>query len=175
LLEKTVPMSVEEAYGKLRSLLAVKNCKFVEELPSKTLVLKQGSLSGVMPKSAKKTIRFELSSLGSETKVVAASKIDPVWTSLTLYGSILAAVLAGLLFWVAADMEAYVLTAKAGVWSWLAGAYGYPDVSRVLFTVSVNRAAAVLLVLTVAFEIAIAAYVYPRKDAFGQEVLAALR
>ncbi len=174
MLEKIVPMSVEETYRKLRSLLAGKSCKFVEELSSKSIVVKQGSLSGVMPKSAKKTVRFELSSAGSVTKIVATSKIDSVWTGLTLYGSILAAVLAGLLFWVAADMESYVLTAKPGVWSWLASAYGYPDVGRLMFTASVNRAAAVLLVLTVAFEIAVAAYVYPRKDAFSQDVLADL-
>lgn len=169
--EKTIPLPIEETYQKLRNLLLTKGCKIVNEQPPNFAWIKQGSLSGILPKSAKKNIRFELSSSESKTKITAKSDIDSVWTNLTLYGSILATVLAGVLLWAAADMEAYAMTAKSGVWTWLAGAYGYPDVDRVLFTVAVNRDAAFFLILAVVFEVVIAAYVYPRKDAFAKDAL----
>lgn len=174
LSEKTVPLPIEQAYAELKNILLKNKCKIIEEKPPQYISVKQGSLSGILPKSAKKTIQYSLSPEGTGTKITSSTKIASDWTNLTLFGNIFAAVLAGIFLWIAFDMENYILTGKAGFWNWLARAYGYPDIYYTMFMINVTRAIAIVLVLTIAAEILIVIYVYPRKNAFAEETLQAL-
>ncbi len=174
LSEKSIPLPIEQTYTQLKNILLKSKCKIIEEKPFQCISVKQGSLNGILPKSAKKTVKYYLSPEGTGTKITSCTKIASDWANLTLYGNILAAVLAGIFLWIAADMDNYMLTAKPSFWTWIARAYGYPDLRYVMFMINVTRAIAIFLALTVALEILIVIYVYPRKDAFAQETLQVL-
>ncbi len=164
-------LPIEQAYTELKNSLLKNKCKIVEEKPVKYIQIKQGSLNGVLPKSAKKTVKFNLSSEGAGTKITSSTEIASDWTNMTIFGNILAAVMAGILLWIASDMQNYLETAKAGYWSWLAPGYGYPNFSNTLFMINMTRALAAFLVVAVIVEIIIVTYVYPRKNVFAEITL----
>jgi hypothetical protein len=172
----TLKTQIKTTYTQLTSLLAKNNCKTISADPPFQIKVIQGSLSGISPKKAKKTIIYTLISNSEfETQVSAASKISSDWANLTLYGSILAATLSAIFLWIASDVENYVLDFKAGFWSWLSKAYGYPDIQTSLFMIGVTRALAVFLIAAIALEIAIVIYVYPRRNGFADQTLAELK
>jgi len=76
---------------------------------------------------------------------VSSSEIAADWKNLTLYGNILAAIVAIVFLWIAADMQSFLETGIEGTWTWLTRAYGYPDVQSVMFAVNVTRGLAVCL------------------------------
>jgi hypothetical protein len=127
-----------------------------------------------LPKSAKKIVKFQLFSEGDKTKISCSTEISSDWTNITLFGNILAAILAGVFLWIASDMQIYLKTAKADFWSWLAKAYGYPDVSNTMLMVNVTRILAIFLVAAIIAEILIVVYIYPRKNVFAEITLARL-
>ena len=172
--ERSLPLPIEQAYTQLKNVLHKNKCQIIEEKPPQYISVKQGSLNGILPKSAKKTVKYYLSPEGTGTKITSSTKIASDWTNLTVCGNILAAVLAGVFLWIAADMENYMLTAKPSFWTWLARAHGNPDLQYIIFMVNLTRAIAIFLVLTIAVEILVVIYVYPRKNAFAQETLQAL-
>ena len=133
--------------------------------------VKQGTIRGVSPKSAEKIIDYYLFAKGSETRAVASSKISSNWTNLTLYGNILAVAMIAVFWWIASDIETYLNTGKASVWSWLSAAYGYPDFQITLLMINLTKLLAIILVGAIAVEILIVLYVYPRVDAFAEESL----
>ena len=167
-------LPVDQAFNELKNILLKEKCKIITEDPPKYILVKQGSLNGVLPKSAKKIIKFYLSSEGTGTKITSSTEIASDWTNMTLFGNMLAAVLAGIFFWIASDMQNFLETAKASYWSWLAQGYGYPDLSNTLFMINVTRALAVFLVVAIIAEILIVVYVYPRKNAFAEITLTKL-
>jgi len=175
LSENSLPLPVEQAYARLKNTLIKNKCIIIEEKPPKCILVKQGSLNGIRPKSAKKTVNFYLFPEGTGTKITSSTKIASDWTNLTLIGNILAAVLTAILLWIAADIENYMQTAKPNSWTWLAQAHGYPDLQYTTFMINLTRATAIFLALTIAVEILIVIYVYPRKNAFAQETLQSLR
>jgi hypothetical protein len=174
LSEKSLPVPIEQAYAQLKTILHKNKCKIIEEKPPQYISIKQGSLNGILPKSAKKTVNYYLYPEGTGTKITSSSKIASDWTNLTLCGNILAAFLAAIFLWIAADIENYTQTAKPSFWTWLAKAHGYLDLQYTTFMINLTRASAIFLALTIAVEILIVIYVYPRKNAFAQETLQAL-
>ena len=159
----------------LKNILLKNKCKITADKPPEYILVKQGSLNGIIPKSAKKTVKFYLFSEGSGTKITSSTEIASDWTNLTLYGNILAAVLVGMFLWIAVDMQNYLQTAKSGYWGWLARAYGYPDPLDTMFMINVTRTLAIFLAAAIAVEILIAIYVYPRKNAFAEITLLQLQ
>ena len=149
-------------------------CKINAEKPPTWIQAKQGSLSGVLPKSAKKIIEFQLYFEGTGTRITSSTRIDSAWTRLTIFGNVAAAIVVGLFLSIASDMQNYIENAKPGFWTWLARAYGYPDLRNAIFMIEMTRALAVFLILAIAAEMLIVVYVYPRKEAFAQEILRAM-
>lgn len=170
-LEKTATVPIEQAYPKLRSIIIDNKCKITSEKPPRYIKAKQGSLNGMQPKNAKKIIEFHLSPENSGTRITSSTKIASDWTNLAIFGSLAAAFMTGILLWIAADMQSYVETGKSGFWTWLSQAYGYPDLQNTYFIIDFTRALAVFLIVAIAAEVLIVAYVYPRKDKFAQEIL----
>lgn len=175
LTEKTVLLPIEQSYIELKSILLKDKCRIIEEKPPQYILVKQGSLNGVLPKSAKKTVKFYLVPEEAGTKITSSTEIASDWTNMTIFGNILAGVLAAIFFWIAADMQNYLETAKAGYWSWLAQGYGYPDPVNTMFMVNLTRALAIFLVAAIAIEILIVLYVYPRKNTFAENALLKLK
>jgi hypothetical protein len=175
LSEKTVSLPIEQAYAELKTILVKNKCKIIEEKPFEYITAIQGSLNGFTPKNSKKTIKFTLSAKDSETKITSSTKITSDWTNITIIGNILATVLATMFVWIALDIRSYLETAKAGVWGWLAQAYGYPDPTATMLMVNVTLGLAVFLVAAVVAEIGVVLYVYPRKEEFAVKMLLELK
>lgn len=126
---------------------------------------------GILPISAKKIVSFYLSREGSGTKIASSSKIATDWKNLTLYGSIVAAILIGVFMWIASDMNNYIKTARSGFWVWLVQLYDTHDPWGAIFMINIIQALTVFLAIMILFEIVIVIYVYPRKNAFSKRVL----
>ena len=172
--EKTTKLRPEEAYTLIENALEKNRCKIVERRPLDYLKVKQGSLNGTSPKTAKKQVEFQFFPDGSGTRIVSFSEIATDWAELTVFGNVAAAVIATIFLWIAKDVQAYAENGRSGFWGWLAHAYGYPDLHATMFLVNLTRGLAAFLIAAVAVEVLIVLYVYPRKEVFALEILEAV-
>ena len=124
LLKRTFNLEIDKAYADLKASLVQKGCKIVSEKPPKHLVVRQGSLWGMSPTSAKKTVDMSFTPADSGTQVTFSSRLSSDWKNMTIIGCALAAVLVGLCLWMALDLTAFMNTGKANFWSWLASVNG---------------------------------------------------
>ena len=171
MFESTTSPPIEQAYTRLKKILLDSNCKPLAEKPPNYICVSQGSLRGILPMSAKKVVSFYLSSEGSGTKIASSSQISADWKNLTLYGSVLTAVLIGIFMWITIDMNIYIETARPVFWAWLAQMYSAYDSLGATFMIRLIQSLAIFLALTIVFEILVVIYVYPRKNAFSRQVL----
>ena len=171
MLESITLYPIEQTYIALKKIILDSNCKITSEKPPKHICVTQGSLRGIFPMSAKKIVSFYLSSEGSGTKIESSSQISADWKNLTLYGSIIAAVLMGIFSWITIDMNSYFETAKPVFWAWLAQIYGSHDSWGAMFIIRLIQILAIFLAITIVYEIIVVIYVYPRKDIFSRQVL----
>jgi len=171
MLERSVSFEIEKAYSELKTILLQKGSKIVSEEPPKQISIEHGSLRGVTPKSAKKAVKYEISPHESGTRIISHSSISKDWANLTLWGNIVAGVVAVVFWWMAADMENLVANGISGYWTWLANAFGYPDVQYVFFMISVTKALSIVLVATIILEILDVLIVHRMIDTFAFETL----
>src|SRR4030042_237732 len=108
--EQTVSLDIEEAYTKVKDILTAKGCKVLHEEPLKQIKLLQGSLWGIAPNTAKKTLTINFEPQGSQTRLTASSKLASDWKNITVIGCILAVVLIILCVWMATDLIAFTVT-----------------------------------------------------------------
>ncbi len=101
-------------------MLLQKNCKITAEKPPETISAKQGSLWGMSPRTAKKTITWQLSPAGSTTRIAASSSLSSDWKNMTIVGSALSIVVAAVCLWISADLEGFLSTLQPSWWSWIA-------------------------------------------------------
>ena len=167
-------MEIEKVYAGLKAFLLKSNCKIISEEPPIFISVKQGSIWGVSPRSAKKIASYRLFPLGSGTRIASSSSLASDWKNLSIIGSILSVIVALLCFWIAVDLDAYITTQKPSNWSWLAGAYGYTGFQRALILANLTKVLAVFLAITLALEILVAVYVSVRINAFAEESLRTL-
>jgi hypothetical protein len=174
LFEKTVSLEIEKAYAELKALLLERGCKIVAEEPPKYILVKQGSLWGISPRSAKKVVSCRLFPQGSGTRVACSSSLASDWRNLTIIGSILSVIVAILCWWIAMDLEAYMITQKPSYWSWIATVDGYTDFQMAQTFVSLTQMLAAFLAITLALEIIVAVYVHFKINEFAEESLNSL-
>jgi hypothetical protein len=127
LLERTVNLSVEEAAAKLKAIFVEKGCKVISEAPPSQISFKQGSLWGIAPQTAKKTITVSFEPADGGTKVQVSSKLASDWKNITLIGCIFALILVGICVWMATDLTATLSTYQNTFWSWLISDNGNVD------------------------------------------------
>ena len=171
LFESTTSQPIEQVYTKLKKILLESKCKITAQESPKYIQATQGSIMGILPTSAKKVVSFHLSSEGSETKISGSSQISKDWKNLTLYGSIITAIVIGIFVWIAIDMTNYIEKATPSFWSWLAQIYLPHDPLMATLMVNLIQTLAIFLTLTIVFEILIVIYVYPRKNNFSCQLL----
>ena len=171
MLKRTLNLEIEKTYADLKASLVSKGCKVLSEDIPKHLLVKQGSLWGMLPETAKKTVDFTFVAINSTTQVTASSRISSDWKNITIIGCALAAVLAGLCLWISVDLTAFLESGKASFWSWLASVNGNVDVSVAQTFVNLTKALAIFLSVVIALEIVVVAYAYRRIDRFAQETL----
>ena len=171
LLERTVSLEIDKAYAVFKTAFTDKGCKIISEQSPNMILLRQGSLWGVSPSSAKKKIQVNLESVNSTTKVTCSSNLSSDWKNITLIGCVLAAVLVGLCLWMAYDLNTFIVTHRPSIWSWLVTANGNIDFQVGQAFVNLTKTLAVFLSVIIFVEIAITVYVHFRIDRFAEQTL----
>jgi hypothetical protein len=174
LLERTVSLKIEEAHTKLEASFVLNGCKVAAEESPKRLCLRQGSLWGLSPKSAKKTIVIQLEQQGDQTYIQCSSVLASDWKNITLIGCILAAVLAVVCVWMAYDLSRVLVTAHGSFWSWLITVDGKVNSEVGGVFVRLVWGLAGFLSAVIALEAVILVYARLKIDAFAAGVLVAM-
>jgi len=171
LVEKIVSLEIEKAYEELKSLLLKKGGRIMAEEPPARISVKQGSVWGISPTSAKKVMIYRLSPVASGTVISCSSSLASDWKILTIIGSALSVLIAGLCWWMAIDLEAFTVTQTPSYWSWLATSDGYANFQLVQAFAGLTRVLAVFLVIMMVLEVAIVVYVRSRINEFTKDTL----
>ena len=119
MLEQTVNLEIDKTYADLKAALLAKGCKIISEEQPKQILVKQGSLWGMSPKTAKKIVEINFAPVDSGTKVICSSRMSSDWKNITFIGCALAAVLVGLCLWMTVDLTSFMATLKPSFWSWI--------------------------------------------------------
>ena len=175
LLERTVGLEIEKAHAELKALLLQKGCRIVAEESPVLISVKQGSLWGISPVTAKKNVNYRLKAVDSGTRITCSSSLAADWKKLTIIGCGLSVVVVVLCLWMAVDLDTLVATQQQGYWSWIATVDGYVDVQTAETFAGLTRMLAVFLAFILAAEVAIVVYVQFRMNTFAEETLNALR
>jgi len=173
-LKRTVSLGIDKTYADLKAVLLEKGCKIISEEPPKQMLVKQGSLWGISPRTAKKTIAINFAPVESGTQVTCASRLSSDWKNLTVVGCVLAAVLVGLCLWITFDLEAFMLTQKPSFWSWLVTVNGSVDYQVGQALVNLTKSLAVFLSVIILLEILIVVYVHAGIDRFAERIFNSL-
>jgi len=170
----TVNLSGTQAYEKLKSSFT-KNGGLVtaEEAPYRFAV-KQGSLWGISPKTAKKTVTITLQSTGNKTTVEYSSKIASDWKNITIIGCILAFALTAVCVWMALDLEAFLINGNPSFWSWLVTTGGHVELQAGEALVNLTWGLAIFLSVVIVLELAILFYVRRKIEMYAQETVSAV-
>jgi hypothetical protein len=171
LLERSVDLEIEKAYSELKTILLDRGCKIVSEEPPTHVSIKQGSLRGVSPRSAKKVVSYHTFPHESGTRIVSCSSVSSDWANLTLWGNIIAGVVAAVFWWIATDIAALAVNGTSGYWTWLARAFGYPEMQYTFFMVNLTKALSIVLVIAIFLEILDVFIVYRGINTFAAETL----
>ena len=173
--ERTVGLEIEKAYAELKTLLLKRGCKLLAEEPPVYISVKQGSLWGISPKTAKKVMTYRLARDDSGTRITCSSSLASDWKNLAVIGTVLAVLVAAVCGWIAVDLDAFVVTKEPSYWSWIATVDGYADFQTAQFFAGLVRLLAVFLALIIAIEVLVAVYAHFRINTFAEENLNALR
>ena len=172
MIERTVGLEIDKAYADVKAALLEKDCKIISETPPKQILVKQGSLWGMSPKTAKKKITVNFVSVNSETQETCSTGLSSDWINLTVIGCVLAAVLVGLCLWIMLDLNAFMITQKPSFWSWLITVNdGSVDFIIGRAFVNLTKALAAFLSAIILLEIGIAVYAHARKNQFAEGIL----
>ncbi len=175
MLERTVGLEIEKAHAGLKALLLKRGCRIVAEEPPVLISVRQGSLWGISPRTAKKTVTYRLTTTDSGTRITCSSSLASDWKNLTIIGTALAVLVASLCWWIATDLDAFMITQQPSYWSWIVTVNGYIDFQTAQMFASLTRMLAVFLAIIIALEVVIAVYAHFRINAFAEETLNALR
>ncbi len=166
-----VGSKIEETYPKLKAALMANGCKVISEVQPIQIILKQGSLWGISPKTAKKTITVNLEKGAEGTSVKLSSKLASDWKNITLIGCVLAVVLVGLCFWMATDLTTLMASHQSGFWSWLVTVDGNVDLVAAHAFVNLTWGLAAFLLVIMILEAAIVVFARSKIDLFTEGAL----
>jgi hypothetical protein len=172
--QTTVNLGVEEAYAKAREALIKQGCTVVSEEQTKQLVVRQGSLWGISPRTAKKTITATFKASGDKTDLTYSSKLASDWKNVTIVGCVLAAALVVLCIWMALDLSEFMTTGGPGFWAWLITSGDTVRFNAGQAFVNLAWGLSVFLVIIIAIEAAIYVYTGRNIEAFAQTTFAQL-
>lgn len=162
-------LKIDEVYPKLKAVFLEKGCKVISEEPPNQICFKQGSLWGIAPQTAKKTITATLEPVEDGTRVKCSSKLASDWKNITLVGCALAFVLVGLCVWMATDLSAFMVTRVPSFWSWLITVGGNVDLAAAHSFVNLTWGLTFFLSVIILLEVVIVVYARSKIDLFTQE------
>jgi hypothetical protein len=174
LAETTVNRTPQEAYTRVRGLLAQSKSRIVDEEAPHKISAVQGSLWGTTAKNAQKTVTFSLQEDASGTRVVCKSALTSGYIALTAAGIVFSVALMVICVWMALDLQAYASSGAAGSWGWLVQAQGSfsPDIALLFSKLCWFLTA--FLVATLLVEVVIVVRVKAKIDVFAEEIFKTL-
>jgi hypothetical protein len=170
-VEQTVKIPLADAYADLKTHFEQEGCKILFETVPTEIVVKQGSLWGIMPRSAKKIVSCTLTQTESGTKISCKSKLSRDWTYITVIGIILSAVIVGVCLWMSLDLTYFLDTSLTTTWSWIASVGGniYYELGESF--IGLTRMLAGFLTAIILAEVAILLFARSRIDTFIKEIV----
>ena len=164
-------LEIREAYENLKAALLQEGGKIVAMEPRTSISVKQGSLWGVSPRTAKKVVSYRFSSEASGTRIVVSSSLSKEWKNLTIIGCALSVVIASLCWWISVDLEGFITNRQPSSWSWITTNFNYTNLELAQAYVGLTRGLAVFLVVVIFVEVGIYVYAKSRIDSFAEETL----
>lgn len=165
---RNVSTEIRSSYSELKGILLDKGCKIISEESPTHIVVSHGSLRGVSPRNAKKVVDYRILPHNSGARIISQSSVSSDWANLTLWGNVAAAVVAMIFWWIASDITNLLVDGKSGYWTWLTGAFGYPNIQYAFFMVNITKALSVVLLVTIILEILDVFIVYRRINTFAE-------
>jgi hypothetical protein len=174
LLERTLNLKIDEAYPKLKVAFEDKGCKVISEEPPNRVSFKQGSLWGIAPQTAKKTITAALEPAEGGTRIKFSSKLASDWKNITLIGCVFAAALAGVCAWIAADLTDFLASRVPSFWSELVTVEGIANLTAAHTLINLTWGLTFFLSVIILLEAAVVLYAHYKIDLFTKETLTRL-
>ncbi len=171
MFEKNVSLEIEKAYSELKDFLLKNKCTVIAEEAPTYIVVKEGSLWGISPRNAKKTISYRLISQDSGTQIVSYSSWTRDYKNLTITGIVFSVFLAILCLWISVDLQTNVVTLKPTYWSWLANTQGFLDLQKAQLFINLTKTLAAFLILSLILEAIVVVYAHARKEESAEESL----
>ena len=168
---RNVSTEIKSTYSELKEILLDKGCMIISEESPTHIVVRHGSLRGVSPRSAKKVVDFRISPHNSGARIFSQSSVSPDWANLTLWGNVAAAVMATIFWWIASDITNLLVDGTSNYWSWLARAFGYPNIQYAFFMVNLTKALSIVLFVVIILEIIDVFIVYRKISTFAEMIL----
>jgi hypothetical protein len=172
LFERIVSLDAEKAYSELKNQLFKENSKLLIDEPSKRIVVEQGSLMGITPKGVKKRIECHFHSQGEkQTRVIVKSSLTPDWVKLNLGSYVFLAVMIGICFFLAFDIENSIAVQRSSLINNLAESLGLISYSQPLFLVSMFQFFGIFLLIIALVGITADLIIYKKRYSFVKEIL----
>lgn len=176
MLERTVGLKTDKAHAELKTTLIHKGCYITAEQAPTFISVKQGSIWGISPRTAKKIMTYRLAPVDSGTRITYSSSLASDWKNLTIIGTALAVFVAFMCLWIAIDLDSSIVTGQRSYWSWIATVEsGYIDFSIAQIFAGITRTFTAILAISIIVEAVIAIYTYFRINALAEETLSELR
>lgn len=169
--QATVNLTIEDSFAKVKTALTQKGSTIVSEDAPTSLVARQGSLWGISPKTAKKTIHITLEAQGNQTTLTYNSKLASDWKNITIIGCILSAILTAFCIWVASDLSQFMVDGNPSFWAWLVSSHDTVKFQAGEALVNLSWGLAVFLTIVIVIEAAIYVYVVRHLEVFAKETV----
>jgi hypothetical protein len=170
----TVNFGIEETYAKAKAALIEKGCSVVYEEQPRQLVVRQGSLWGISPKTAHKTVTVTFKLTGDKTNMTYRSKLASDWKNVTIVGCVLSLVLGVVCVWMALDLSQFMFNGNPSFWSWLITSNDTIRVNTGEAFVNLAYGLAVFLSIIIVIETAIYVYAGRNIEVFTETTLTQL-
>ncbi|MCW3997249.1 MAG: hypothetical protein NWF10_01600 [Candidatus Bathyarchaeota archaeon] len=169
--ERLVNLQIKEIYSKVKQILVERDYLIIVDEPYTCLSIKQGSIWGIMPRTAKKIINYSFRSMQSGTRIHFYSSFAPEWKYLTVIGYVLSFFLVGLSLWINMDLENYILSGNASFWSWIVTSANSTGFSSAQSFSDLARMLALFLILVVLVETLLVIYSHFKINDIAEEIL----
>jgi len=169
--ERIVNLKINEVFGKLKQLIILKGYSILNEESPSILTIKQGSIWGMTPRTAKKIVTFNLQPLKSETSIKFSSKLAPKWKNLTIAGYVLSSFLILLSLWITIDLELSLLNRAPSFWSWIATYANIINFSALQSFSFLSKLLFFFLIVILLIESIIVIYSYLKVNLIAEETL----
>lgn len=169
--ERIIKLETNEIYSKMKQFFLDRDYQILVDTPPDNLSIKQGSIWGILPRTAKKIINYRFYSKQSETEIRFSSSFAPEWKNLTIIGYIVSFFLVGLSFWISVDLEHYLITGTEGFWSWIATSINTSGFSSAQSFSELARILALFLILVLIVETFLVFYSRYKLNDVANEIL----